>query len=93
MFEWKLKYVMAKKGLWNGKQLSELLNKSKLVRINEIMADKLIEKLPVHIDTKMLISLCEVLECTPSDILYKGSYNNPPSRPVAGGIIYNSNAN
>lgn len=68
MFKWKLKEKMAEKGIWRCTDLTKLLN-AHGINITSSMVTIIVDKMPERINTKVLDALCDILECSPSDIL------------------------
>lgn len=68
MFKWRLKEKMAEKGIWRCTDLTKLLN-AHGVNITSSMVTLIVDKMPERINTKVLDALCDILECTPADIL------------------------
>lgn len=67
-FKWKLKEKMAEKGIWRCTDLTKLLN-AHGVKITSSMVTIIVDKMPERINTRVLDAICDILECTPSDIL------------------------
>ena len=67
-FKWKLKEKMAEKGIWRCTDLTRLLN-AHGINITSSMVTLIVDRMPDRINTKVLDAICDILECTPSDIL------------------------
>lgn len=67
-FKWRLKEKMAEKGIWRCTDLTKLLN-SYGITISVSMVSRIVDKMPERINTQLLSALCDILECTPSDIM------------------------
>lgn len=67
-FEWKLRNVMAVKGVWKASELHRMLiaNGSD-VSYHSIV--RMVVKLPERLDTQILFDVCAALNCTPNDIM------------------------
>lgn len=67
-FKWRLKEKMAERGIWRCTDLAKLLN-AHGIEISSAMVTLIVDKMPERINSKVLDALCDILECTPSDIL------------------------
>lgn len=67
-FKWCLKAKMAEKGIWRCTDLQKLL-KSYGFNMSVSMVTRIVEKMPERINTQMLDALCDILHCSPSDIM------------------------
>lgn len=68
MFKWKLREKMAEKGIWKCTDLTRLLN-AHGIKITSSMVTLIVDRMPDRINTKVLDAICDILECSPSDIL------------------------
>lgn len=59
---------MAQKGIWKCTDLTKLLN-AYGINISVSMVTRIVEKMPERINTQMLDALCDILDCSPSEIL------------------------
>jgi len=67
-FKWKLKERMAQKGIWKCTDLTKLLN-AYGINISVSMVSRIVEKMPDRINTQVLDALCDILECSSSEIM------------------------
>ncbi len=67
-FQWKLKEKMASKGIWRCTDFTKLLNQYG-INISVSMVTRIVEKAPERINTQVLDAICDLLECTPGEIL------------------------
>jgi DNA-binding Xre family transcriptional regulator len=67
-FKWRLKEKMAESGIWRCTDLTKLLN-AHGINITSSMVTLIVDRMPERINTKVLDAICDILECTPADIL------------------------
>lgn len=59
---------MAQKGIWKSTDLTKLLN-AYGINISVSMVSRIVEKMPDRINTQVLDAICDILECTSSEIM------------------------
>ena len=65
---WHLRQLMAAKGMFQTTDLVEPLHE-RGIEISRQMIHRTVTKLPQRINTDLLAALCDILDCTPSDLL------------------------
>lgn len=65
---WHLRQLMATKGMFQTTDLVEPLHE-RGVEISRQMIHRIVTKPPQRINTDLLAALCDILDCTPSDLL------------------------
>lgn len=65
---WHLRRVMAAKGMFQTSDLVEPLH-DRGIEITRQMVHRIVTKPPQRINTDLLAALCDILDCTPSDLL------------------------
>lgn len=82
---WKLREHMARKGIWRCTDLAKYLNQYG-IRMSVSAVTRMVEKLPERFDTKIMDALCDILDCSPTDLFgYVSSGRNAESLAKAVG--------
>lgn len=66
--EWKLRKVMADKGIWSGAELGRLLEDKAGFKLSPPSISALLTGEPKQVKTQTMDALCTALECTPNDL-------------------------
>ncbi len=69
MFKWKLRSVMAEKGIWNGQELVQLLEERAGIILSHTAVMALIKSPPKAVRLQTFDALCTALECNPWELL------------------------
>lgn len=69
MFKWKLRAVMADKGLWSGQDLVQRLEERAGIILSHTAVMALVNSPPRAVRLQTLDALCTALECNPWDLL------------------------
>lgn len=65
---WNLRQLMAAKGMFQTTDLLEPLH-DRGVELSRQMVHRIVTKTPQRINTDLLAALCDILDCTPNDLL------------------------
>ena len=65
---WNLRQLMAAKGMFQTTDLMEPLHE-RGIELSRQMVHRIVTKPPQRINTDLLAALCDILDCTPSDLL------------------------
>src|SRR5659263_568437 len=65
---WHLRQVMASRGMFQTTDLIEPL-RERGIELSRQMIHRVVTKTPQRINTDLLAALCDILECTPNDLL------------------------
>lgn len=65
---WHLRQLMAAKGMFQTTDLMEPLHE-RGIELSRQMVHRIVTKPPQRINTDLLAALCDILDCTPSDLL------------------------
>jgi DNA-binding Xre family transcriptional regulator len=65
---WHLRQLMAAKGMFQTTDLVEPLHQ-RGIELSRQMVHRIVTKPPHRINTDLLAALCDILDCTPSDLL------------------------
>ncbi|MGH9067254.1 MAG: helix-turn-helix domain-containing protein [Acidimicrobiales bacterium] len=68
VMRWNLRQVMATRGLFQTSELVPLLAERD-IHLSRQFVYKLVTKVPQRINIDLLAALCEVLDCSPNDLL------------------------
>lgn len=66
--QWRLRQVMAERGLFQTSDLMPLLAERD-IELTRQYVHRLVTKPPQRINIDLLAALCDILECTPADLL------------------------
>lgn len=67
-YEWRLRLLLAERGIFSHKQLTPLLAEHGL-RMSDSQTWRLVTGKPERLNLHLLMVLCQILECTPSDLI------------------------
>lgn len=67
-YHWKLRAVMATRNLWKTTDLMPLL-KSRGISLSESQVYRLVTGVPERIPGRTFAALCDILDCTPNDLI------------------------
>lgn len=67
-YEWRLRLLLAERGIFSHKQLTPLLAERGL-RLSDSQAWRLVTGKPERLNLHLLMVLCQILDCTPSDLI------------------------
>ncbi|MEE3953621.1 helix-turn-helix domain-containing protein [Peribacillus frigoritolerans] len=65
---WKLRNVMAEKGIWSGAELGRLLEDKAGYKLSPPSISALLTSEPKQVKTQTMDALCTALECSPNDL-------------------------
>ena len=67
-YEWRLRILLAEKGIFNSKPLVALLAEHG-IRLSDSQVWRLVTGKPERLSLHVLVVLCKILDCTPSDLI------------------------
>ena len=67
-YEWRLRILLAEKGIFNSKPLVALLAEHG-IRLSDSQVWRLVTGKPERLSLRVLVVLCEILDCTPNDLI------------------------
>jgi DNA-binding Xre family transcriptional regulator len=79
-YTWRLRQVMAAHGLWKTSDLGPLLAERGVV-LSAAQVYRLVAKVPERLSLRTLAALCDIFDCTPTDLIEVGA---EPAAPGAG---------
>lgn len=82
-YEWRLRQLMAQRGLFTASQLAPLLA-AHGVRLSDSQVWRLVTGRPERLNLRTLVVLCEILDCTPDDLIERVQAEAPKKRAAAG---------
>lgn len=68
VIRWNLRQVMAENGIFQTSELVEPL-RQRGVEMSRQMVHRVVTKAPQRINVDLLAALCDILDCTPNDLL------------------------
>jgi DNA-binding Xre family transcriptional regulator len=82
-YRWRLRELMAGCGLFTASDLAPLL-RAHGVALSDSQVWRLVTGRPERLNLRALIVLCEILECTPSDLIERVEVQLPKKKRTAG---------
>lgn len=76
--EWRLRQVMAARGIWSGAELGRLMEEKAGYRLSPPSISALLADAPRLVKAQTMDALCTALDCTPADL-----WHHSPSRAPA----------
>lgn len=67
-YRWRLRELMATKGLWKTSDLGPLLA-ARGIELSSSQIYRLVAKTPERLSLDILAALCDILSCTPNDLI------------------------
>jgi DNA-binding Xre family transcriptional regulator len=67
-YEWRLRILLAEKGIFNSKPLVALLAEHG-IRLSDSQVWRMVTGKPERLNLQALIVLCKILDCTPNDLI------------------------
>lgn len=66
--KWRLRQVMADRGIWSGAELGRLMEQKAGYKLSAPSISALLTEEPRQVKAQTMDALCTALECTPSDL-------------------------
>lgn len=73
--EWRLRQVMASRGLWSGAELGRLMEQKAGYRLSAPSISALLTEAPRQVKAQTMDALCTALDCSPAEL-----WKHTPSR-------------
>jgi DNA-binding Xre family transcriptional regulator len=83
-YRWRLREVMAARGLWSTTDLAPLLVERGIV-LSSTQVYRLVTQTPERLSLRILMALCDALECTTADLIEPVIEAKPGRKRAAGG--------
>lgn len=85
-YEWKLRQLMAARGMWKTSELQPLLAREG-VTLSPAQVYRLVAKAPERLSLPTLAALCRIFSCSPNDLIEVGEGpTSTPPRPLEGKV-------
>jgi DNA-binding Xre family transcriptional regulator len=81
-YRWKLRQVMAERGLWKTSELGPLLA-ARGVTLSSAQVYRLVAREPERLSLATLVALCDIFSCTPNDLIELTTETQPAKRASA----------
>ncbi|WP_328988842.1 helix-turn-helix transcriptional regulator [Kribbella sp. NBC_01245] len=82
--EWNLRLRMAEQDLYSTTELVPLLAE-RGIHLSREQVYRLVTSTPQRLSTDVLAALCDILGCTPNDLITVAVVNQQVSKPASGG--------
>jgi DNA-binding Xre family transcriptional regulator len=79
-YVWRLRLLLAQRGIYSAAELTPLLAEHG-VRLSSTQVWRLVTGKPERLNLHTLMVLCEILECTPNDLIEKVQTQTPARLP------------
>ncbi len=66
--EWRLRQVMASRGVWSGAELGRLMEQKAGYKLSAPSISALLTEAPRQVKAQTMDALCTALDCTPSEL-------------------------
>lgn len=83
-YRWRLREVMAARGLWQTTDLAPLLAERGIV-LSSTQVYRLVTQAPERLSLRILMALCDALECTSTDLIEPVAEAAPARKRRAAG--------
>ncbi len=71
--EWRLRQVMASRGVWSGAELGRLMEQKAGYKLSAPSISALLTEVPRQVKAQTMDALCTALDCTPADLWHHTS--------------------
>jgi DNA-binding Xre family transcriptional regulator len=86
-YQWRLREIMASRGLFNAADLEPLLAE-RGITLSSVQVWRLVTQVPERLSLPVLAALCDILEATPADLIATSVETAAPAvRQAAGGVV------
>jgi len=85
-YRWRLREVMASRGLWSTTDLTPLLAE-RGIKLSSTQVYRLAVQTPERLSLRTLMALCDALECTSTDLIEPVAETTPKKRRAASGEV------
>ena len=82
-YQWRLREVMATRGLWKTTDLTPLLA-SRGIHLSATQIYRLVAHAPERLSLDVLAALCDILKCGPGDLIIPEAVARPTARTASG---------
>ena len=83
-YRWRLREVMAARGLWSTTELGPLLVE-RGIELSATQVYRLVTQTPERLSLRILMALCDALECTSTDLIEPVTEAIPARKRAASG--------
>ncbi|MBP2413240.1 DNA-binding Xre family transcriptional regulator [Arthrobacter stackebrandtii] len=83
-YQWRLREVMATRGIFNATDLSPLLFR-RGIELSSVQVWRLVAQVPERLSLPVLAALCDILDVTPTDLIATRAEAVTPRRTADGG--------
>ena len=83
-YRWRLREVMAARGLWSTTELAPLLVE-RGIELSATQVYRLVTQTPERLSLRILMALCDALECTSADLIEPVAEATPARKRAAAG--------
>ncbi|MET8956275.1 helix-turn-helix transcriptional regulator [Streptomyces sp. NPDC004533] len=83
-YQWRLREVMAQRGIFAASDLSPLLA-DRGIELSSVQVWRLVTQTPERLSLPVLAALCDILDVTPAELIATRAENAAPRRTAASG--------
>jgi len=81
-YRWRLRLLMAEQGMFSTTELVPLLAE-RGITLSTVQVYRLVTQTPERLSLRTLMALCDILACTPSDLIEAAEQDLPKRKRVA----------
>jgi DNA-binding Xre family transcriptional regulator len=85
-YQWRLREVMAQRGLFATTELVPLLAQ-RGITLSASQVHRLVTGIPERLSLPVLAALCDILECTPAELIATRAVNAAPRKTGTGDAV------
>jgi DNA-binding Xre family transcriptional regulator len=82
-YRWRLRELMAAKGMWQTTDLRPLLAERGVV-LSSVQVYRLVTQTPERLNLRTLVALCDILDCTSDDLIERVTQPLPKRKAATG---------
>jgi DNA-binding Xre family transcriptional regulator len=83
-YQWKLRELMASRGLFNAPDLEPLLAE-RGITLSSVQVWRLVAQVPERLSLQLLAALCDIFEVTPAELITTSAGNVQPRKAASAG--------
>lgn len=82
-YQWRLREIMAEHGMFTATDLARPLAE-RGIALSSVQVWRLVTQSPERLSLPVLAALCDIFECTPTDLIATRAENTAPRRTATG---------
>lgn len=82
-YQWRLREIMAAQGIFNASDLEPPL-RERGIKLSSVQVWRLVTQRPERLSLPVLAALCDILACSPAELIATHAENAAPQRTATG---------